>query len=175
MSRNFTCPPTVYIVDFEAFKHGAEDYRLKELCIMDASRPMKQRHYTFMPTCRWEELSPEQKRTYSYLTRDLHRLSWNEGTERFCEECLKIDLRRFVSSNNIARSVFYVLGQAKVDYLKQLFPDFTFVNYQAAYGVTLRELPDAPSHVACTYRNHGKHCAFLKCVRVYLHFVSLYI
>jgi len=166
--------PTVYIIDFEAFKHGDEDYQLKELCIIDASCPMKQLHYTFLPPCKWEELSSEQKRTYTYLTREHHRLSWNEGYVRYCRECLRNDVARFIKSSHVHSSMFYVMGREKTRFLQSLFPDYRFMNYQEVHNVSMRDLPEAPDHIVCNYRNHGKHCAVLKCTRILLHFISLY-
>jgi hypothetical protein len=166
---------SVFFIEFEAFQHGNEDFHIKELCLMDAAKPMRQLHYIYRPPHQWESLSLEHKRTYNYQSRMLHRMSWNEGYTRFCTECLRRDVDQWMNGNTHRTSIIYVLGQQKVDYLQRLLPNCNIVNYQTAFNVTLKDLPDAPGHACCIYRNHGTHCAVLKCLRMYLYFVSLYI
>ena len=177
MSRcsNVLYPPSVFFIDFEAFQHGAEDFSIKELCVIDMARPMKQLYYLYLPPCSWDSLNRDQKRSYSYEYLHLHKLSWDEGYARFCAACLRRDMQNWLfPTTNRETSVFYVMGRQKADYLQRLLPDLKFVNYQEAFNVaSLKELCALPSHVRCIHRVHGEHCAMLKCYRMYMHFMSL--
>ena len=167
-------PPSVYFIDFEAFQHGDEDFNVKELCIIYVAKPNKQLYYLYLPPCLWNSLTREQQRTYQYANRDIHKLSLDEGYVRFCTECLQRDMDRFLfTTSNRELSVFFVMGRQKTKFLQRMLPDYKFINYQDAFGVrSSRHLPEAPECVRCMHRVHGKHCAVLKCFRMYMHFMS---
>lgn len=164
---------SVFFVDFEAFQHGDEDFQLKEIAIMDAARPQRVIHFVYLPPYEWECLSEAQKATYSYERRKLHHLHWQEGTLHFCNECLLRELDRWFLKYADEDAVFYTMGQQKVAFLQKILPGFNVVNYAAVHNVTLKSLPLAPANMKCLYRNHGNHCAILKCYRLYLHFIAV--
>ena len=168
-------PPTVYLMDFQGFQHGTEDFTIKELCILDVSKPTRPFHTLFLPPCCWYQLSREQKHTYHYQTRSLHKLGWDEGYTRFCKECLVRDMDRWLfTTSNRDLSVFYVMGAQKAEYLQRLLPDYKILNYQEAFNVRSRsDLPDAPPTARCVHRDHGDYCAVKKCYTMYWHFLSL--
>lgn len=158
----------VFFIDFEGFQHGDEDFRLKELCLMDASNPLRYMLYVFKPDCEWECLTPEQQRTYTYCTRHLHELSWNEGLSHFCSTCFGTVMR---DAFKLSRTIFYVIGTQKAAYLRRILPGAIIVDYSQRFNVTLKGLPRASPFVNCIYRNHGReHCAMIKCYRLYLHY-----
>lgn len=165
-------PITTLFIDFEAFQHGEEDFRIKELCILEASTPLKPLYFLFKPPCAWDLLSPDQRRTYRYEEKHIHGLCWGEGQTRYCANCVWHYIKKsfpLVSADAKEDHICYVLGQQKADFLRKEFPQLTIIEY----NVTLKELPHAPSHITCVYRVHGgrEHCAMLKCYRL----LSLYL
>ena len=175
MPRNDMLPPTVYLVDFQGFQHGFEDFIIKELCIIDVSKPARPLHTLYLPPRCWNQLSRQQKRTYYYQTRRLHQIGWDEGYVRFCKECLQRDMERWLfTKNNSSMSVFYVMGQQKAAILQRLLPDYKIVNYQEAFNVkSCNDMPKAPSYARCAHREHGDYCAVKRCFSMYIHFTSL--
>ena len=159
----------VFFIELEAFKHGhSEDYLLKELAIIDASRSMRMLHYLFRAPCEWQMLTTDQKRTYNYIRRHLHKLSWNEGIMRFCPTCINADIQRWFAPPTDA--VFYTMGAEKTAFLKSIFPNLNIINYAAVFNISLIGLPESPRNLVCHYRDHGDHCATLKCVRLCIHY-----
>ena len=172
MSRSDLLPPTVYLIDFQGFQHGSEEFVIKEMCILDVSKPTRPLHTVYLPPCCWFELSREQKRTYHYQSRALHKLGWDEGNMRFCKECLLRAMDRWLFNTNSRNlSVFYVMGHQKAEILQRLRPECNIVNYQEAYN--LRALPEATSTARCVHREHGDYCAVKKCYAMYWHFITL--
>ena len=79
----------IYFIDFEAFQYGrGGEYKIKELCILDAGRPYNYLYYLFRQDMTWSAISPEEQRNYNYQTRCIHRLHWEEGHSVFCRECI---------------------------------------------------------------------------------------
>ena len=113
-----------------------------------------------------------KKRTYHYQSRALHKLGWDEGTMRFCQECLLRAMDSWLfKTNSRSLSVFYVMGHQKAEILQHLLPECNIVNYQEAYN--LRTLPEATSTARCVHREHGDYCAVKKCYAMYWHFITL--
>ena len=87
MSRvNNMLPPSIFFIDFEAFQHGGVDFIIKELCIIDVAKPMKQLYYLYLLPCDWDTLTHDQRRTYNYAYGALHKLGWDEEYMCFCTE-----------------------------------------------------------------------------------------
>jgi len=171
----------VFFIDFEAFQHGKdEDFIIKELAIIDSNNPLRSACYVFLPHCSWESLSAEHRRTYNYLERRLHRLTWNEGTLRYCTRCLQNDIAYFFTGSSVDKAIFYTMGEQKAEFLRREFPHMHIEDYGNAFvsninrkneNLTIKKLPRAPQHISCTYRNHSReHCALLKCYRMYMHY-----
>lgn len=161
---------SVLFADFEAFQHGDESFRIKELCILDKASPMKPLYFLFKPPCAWNMLTREQKRTYTYEERCIHGLVWSEGHTRYCASCVWHYMKRaFPSLTDTSSYCCYVIGRQKADFLRKELPFLNIVEYD----ITLKELPHAPSHLICQHRAHGRdHCAMLKCYRLLLHYNS---
>ena len=156
----------MYFIDFEAFQHGAEDFQVKELCIMDATTPKRSMSYTFQPPRPWQWLTTNEKRTYEYATNHLHKLSWNEGCGNSCPSCVQKHIIQFFG----ASSIFYAIGRQKTEFLQRHLPKLIIIDYGECYSVTLKDLPPVPDTFRCMYREHGRvHCAAIKCYRLYLH------
>lgn len=157
-----------YFVDFEAFQHGTERFLIKELCIIDVDRPLTPLYFIFRSPKAWDSLNSQQQMTYRYQSQHLHHLEYSEGVSLFCKTCVA----RFIKLTfpNCLAGIFYVMGTQKFDYLRNKFPCFNWCEYN---GVTLNTLPTIPTNIQCFHRDHGEHCACLKCYRLYQHYITL--
>ena len=159
-----------YFIDFEGFQHGAGEYCLKELCIMSIDQPLFPLYYLFEAPRKWQDLHQEEKVTYSYVTNNYHELDWDEGQTRYCSNCIMNHVQHhFPYWQN---GIFYVMetqnNGPKYKFLKQEFPELNLVNY----NITFNNLPTLPPNISCLHRNHGPHCAFLKCLKMVVHYTS---
>lgn len=153
--------PTYYI-DFEAFQHGDGPFILKELCIMENQDNYL--YYLFRPEENCADMSPELQQTFTYLTNHVHGLYWEEGITRYCNTCVAHRVTH--AFPHWHEATFMVLDRPsgpKVTFLKNEFPQLNIVH---AYNVTFNTLPDA-DEFWCPYRNHGKHCSFIKCCQLH--------
>ena len=152
-------------IDFEAFQDRNGDFMIKELCLLDADRPLTPLYFLFTPTEPWHELSEDRKTSAHFLTQHFHHLQWEEGNTRFCANCLMHHIRSvFPQCDN---SIFYIMESKasgpKYHFIKSVFPELNLVNY----NVKLDGLPTPPDNIVCPYRQHGRHCAYLKCLGMY--------
>lgn len=161
----------VFFLDFEGFKHGQDQMRIKELCVINADQPWDPLYYVFrFEENEWNMLSADEQKTHNYASRRLHKLHWLDGICRYCKECIFYHLRQKFPRWN--EGIFYVLDTAngpKVQFLTQEFPELRIVNYN---GLTFKTLPEPRFQMICPFRDHGKHCAFRKCQQLFTHFTS---
>jgi hypothetical protein len=158
--------PEVLFLDFEAFQHGAEDYRVKELCVLDVKKPLKPLSFVYKQTIPWDLLTPQQRRTYSYEEFNFHQLSWEEGNSLYCAQCLLLAIKEAFPLATQKDTICYVLGQQKAKFMQNELPLLNIVEYKNK----LSDLPCILSHYSCTYRDHSvNHCAVLKCYQMYMH------
>lgn len=161
----------VLFADFEAFQHGDEGFKVKELCFLSTKSPLRPLYFIFKPTTQWESLSEEQRRTYAYEERFIHHLSWGEGTTHYCGNCVRRDVERAFLHHTDGNHICYVLGRQKAEFLRAELPKLNIVEYD--YVNSFKTLPRAASHLICCYRMHGReHCAVLKCYRLLSHYLS---
>lgn len=158
-----------YIVDFEAFQHGSEDFRLKELCIIDVDKPLQPLYFIFKHRKQWDHLKSEHQKTYTYQMHHLHKLKYEEGHTFYCRTCIWRKIRDvFPSCTN---GIFYVYGQQKVHFLSAEFPKVVWRHYDfVPRYADLLMLPY--QNVVCIHRPHGQRCACLKVYRLYNDYVS---
>jgi hypothetical protein len=154
-------------IDFEAFKHGDEDFIIKELCILDTEQPLSPLYFLFKPTVTWDCLSRDQQRTYAYLEHNIHRLAWSEGHARYCRHCVFHYIEE--AFPNVHNTTCYILGHQKVTFLRREFPELNITEYTDVNS--FKDLPRAPSHLNCIYRHHSReHCAVIKSYQLYTHY-----
>ena len=157
----FTTTMGAIFVDFEAFQHGSsERYKLKELCVLSADRPLTPLYFLFRGSPAWEELDEDHRKTLEY----------SEGVVTFCKSCVARMIK--VSFPEWIDCIFYVMGMQKVKYLRYKFPMFHWCEYN---GVSLNTLPTLTHNIGCLHRPHGDHCACLKCYKLYHHYVTSFI
>ena len=150
-----------FFVDFEAFQHGQESFKLKELCIINLDSPLAPTHYVFRPSKSWEQLDPRQQKTYHYITQRLHHLTYNEGSVYYCKQCIWTSIKRLFPTWR--SGTFYVMGDQKKRFLEQEYPKLKWNLYRED------TLPELPANITCPLRDHGKHCAYTKCYRMCHH------
>ena len=107
--------------------------------------------------------------TISYQSRKIHHLKWHEGGSRYCSNCVMYRIRNDFPS--WCSGIFYVMdccnGQ-KVKFLMHEFPELNIVNY----NMTFKNLPCISRNITCIHREHGHHCAYLKCMRLCCHYMN---
>lgn len=162
-----------FFIDFEGFqdKSGSE-YIIKELAIIELHHPYDYLHWVFKPTKPWRDFTEKDKKSNAFLINHHHGIDYNEGATRFCSGCVMHQIEQKYPDCN--RSVFYIMegvvNGIKVQTLKRLFPKLNVVNY----NINMKNLPVLQSNIRCPHRDHGYHCAYLKCVGLiqhYLHFM----
>ena len=134
---------------------------------MDVDRPLQPLYFLFKGHKKWETLTSGEQQTYSYQRRYLHRIGWEEGFSRYCRKCVWYHIKEYFS--HIRNSIVYVMGEQKMRFLQQEFSTLNFCEY----NVTFPLLPQIAPNIACFYRDHGEHCACLKCFRLYTHYITL--
>jgi len=156
-----------YIIDFEAFQHGDEQFKIKELCVLDVDRPLAPLYVLYEADRSWDSLTSSEQKTYSYQRRHVHHLGWEEGDRRYCPVCLMHYI--MVDFPQCRNSIFYVMGEQKLKFLQQQLPKLNFCEY----NIVFEQLPPIAHNISCFHRNHGEHCACLKCYRLYTHYITL--
>lgn len=161
-----------YFVDFEAFQHGTEKYKIKEMCVIDVNRPLSPLYFIFSLTAAlkpWDQLGLEQRKTYDYQSQHLHRLTYGEGVIPYCKTCIwRMIKHTFPTCIN---GIFYVIGSQKCAHLMNEFPKLNWCEYCLRNWNS--DLPKIPPNISCLHRPHGDHCACLKCYRLYQHYITL--
>ena len=155
---------TTFFIDYEGFQCGLSSPIMKELTIICVESPQNPLYFNFTSPCVWEALSEEQRRTYHYQTTRLHRIQWYEGYTRYCKECLWYHFN--MAFPQWMFGIFYVMDRRnglKINSLRREFPQLNIVPYTSA---TFRTLPDLTDHHKCPYRDHGKHCSYIKCLKL---------
>ena len=157
-----------YFIDFEAFQHGEEHYRIKELCILDVDRPLSPLYFIFAADKSWDALRISQQKTYSFQSRHIHGLGYDEGVTLYCSSCVARLMKQ--TFPNCLNGIFYVMGLQKMNFLITQFPKFNFCEYHVTFNI----LPQIAHNISCLHRNHSaEHCACLKCYRLYQHYITL--
>lgn len=158
-----------FFIDFEAFQHEGETI-IKELCIMECNRPLLPIYYIFSPPYDYKNIEYPMKKSISWQTKNFHYLHWSEGDRIFCPCCVMRHIKEIFPAWDLG--IFYVMESVidgpKVKTLKDAFPLLDIVNY----NVTFKSLPPVPANISCFYREHGDHCAYLKCMRMLQHYTD---
>ena len=153
-------------IDIEAFRDDNANYVIKELCIMDVCSMFEPLVYVFRPNMLWRNLTDKAKTVNGFLIRHRHGLQWHEGNSYFCTQCIGKDIcDRF----DIRNTMFYVKDQIdgqKFTTLHLLFPELNMTTYSISTDSVV------PDNIICPYREHGPYCAYRKCLKLCVDFVS---
>ena len=50
-----------YIIDFEAFQHGDEQFKIKEICVLDVDRPLAPLYVLYEADRSWDSLTSSEQ------------------------------------------------------------------------------------------------------------------
>lgn len=101
------------VIDFQGFQLQPHSFVVKELAFYDVDMCYHAR-WSFKPPHPWEHLSRRRQKTYDWVTRNCHGMSWESG------ELPYSDLRYILLSIFITYSTIYVKGIEKVKFLEKL-------------------------------------------------------
>ena len=154
-------------LDIKGFTKSNGSFRPKELCIIDSDRSTTPLYFLFQSRCEWDMLK-EEDRTH-YMLQNMHQLAWDEGTSRFCRTCINFHIRQ--SFPSYKKRIVYMLSDNSpyVDFIKTHFPALNLLLYPSSF----EQLSTPACFMRCPYREHGEHCAYLICMRMYHDFTSI--
>ena len=126
---------------------------------MDTHNMLNPLHYVYLPTIKWKEFSSKTKSTNIYLIKNHHKLSWEEGKSFFCQSCIYSKLN--------LNDIYYVVGDdKKLATMQNLFPQLKLILYKPQKRL------EVPANITCPYKDHGEKCAYLKCLKYVVDYVS---
>lgn len=156
-------PPLFIAVEGFKTRGGGDEFKIKELCILDANKPLAPLYFTFKFTRQWCSLKDADKTFFHTQTRDRHQLIWDEGESRFCPSCVEFHIRQ--SFPAYKSQIFYMLacGLVEIDFVRMKLPMLNIM----LYDTPQYSLPSLAHNILCPYREHGYFCAYLTCMRLY--------
>lgn len=141
------------VIEFEGFQVNTNDFVVKELAFYSVDFGYHGL-WSFLPPHSWEQLSPKERKTFAWLTRNLHGLRWDSGDLPFSY------LEPILSSLFISYETIYSKGLEKVKFLEYLsgqkifnLDDFNCPKISFFHTSTVK----CPNH-----KTHFKHCALTK-------------
>lgn len=155
---------SVFFIDFEAFQDNDANYLIKEMCIMNVNNILEPFYYMFVMSEEIGSFSKSTQRTNDYLRRWRHHLLWNEG------DCIFDANKVLKELQAIDNSLFYVndeLGGKKIYTVKKIFPNLRILNYNCS-NINGK----IPENISCPRYNHGECCAYKKCLKLCVHYLS---
>lgn len=158
-------------IDYEAFVSNGK-HIIKELCVINVDNPFSPLYYLFSPQIKYSELSASDKMTNYYLSTNHHYIPYCNGSVKFCKECIASHIKDVFPF--VENSIVYVLEPKgsdgkKLKTLMEIFPTLNLVAYNFK---KMTDLPLPPPNVVCPYMDHGLHCAYMKCLRMYLDYIN---
>ena len=157
---------SVFFIDIEAFQDDNADYLIKELCIMNVDNILQPFHYMFDMTESMGSLSKRAQTTNEYLRLWRHHLRWIDGDSNFDPSRILNDLKSIPND-----ALFYVndhVNGKKINTLNKYLPNFRIVNYNLNEPSQL----NIPDNIFCPYYNHGDYCAYKKCLKLCVQYLS---
>jgi len=139
------------VIDFEGFQLVSGHFIVKELAYAAANSIGV---WTFQPPYPHSRLSNREKVQYSWVTRNLHQIHWNEGELPYCK------LRIILNSLFDLFPNIYVKGLEKKIFLE-------FLSGRECYNLTDLSCPKIKNFIPlnCQCPTHGidfPHCALVK-------------
>lgn len=107
------------IIDVQGFKDIHNSFILKELCMYYETGEYQ--NFIIKSPYAYERLSNCEKRQVKWLQKHYHGISWNEGSISFKS------VKHFVLNNISMKSLVYVKGLEKTEYIKKLINNKTLV------------------------------------------------
>lgn len=143
------------VLDFEGFELKPGCFVVKELVIRGVGDNF-QGHWLFLPPSSWESLSDKQRLIFSWVTRNMHNLSWYSGEISYSH----FQTILFSIAQNYTE--IFVKGLEKKKFLQKLISN-TIHNLEDWQCPKLKNLPQ--TNVLCfIHPLHFNHCALVKAV-----------
>lgn len=141
------------VVDFEGFQLKPGCFVIKEFAFWGINDD-KFGHWMFEPPVPWKKLTNCQKKTCSWLTRNLHNISWDFGDIPYMK------FQSILCSLVQSYSTIFVKGLEKKCFLQKLTRQ-SFYNLE---DIQCPNFKDLHSHnISCFYHDrHSSHCALMK-------------
>ena len=109
------------VIDLQGFQLTPHSFVVKELAFYDINNGYHGR-WSFKPPHPWEDLSPSKQKSYAWVTRNLHGMSWKSGKLPYKT------FRRILMSLFTSYDIIYVKGLEKANFLKKFSADLNIVN-----------------------------------------------
>lgn len=151
------------VIDIQAFVGPQDEYLPKEICVLSVNHPYSD-SWVIGPPCRFSELDFSTRRQNNWLSRNYHRLNWEDG------EVPPFSLPMLLNRATANASVVYVRGREKSIYLSKII-SVPVVNLEG-YSPALKRL-EAPRNL-CLF--HGVvTCELYKCAIQNAHKIKQWI
>ena len=134
-----------YIIDFQGFKISANEYIIREFCLVacDATLIL---HCLLKLPCERSDLAVGYQRQVDWLTNNLHGLEWNI-TNGFSV----LHVRHLVAQCCERGSIFYCKGNEKMSVLRKILQLANVTNLEDQACPALRTLQFKVDTTNCTY------------------------
>lgn len=141
------------VLDFEGFQLKPGCFVIKELAIRGVGNNF-QGHWLFSPPSSWESLSDKQRLIFSWVTRNMHNLSWNSGEIPYSH------LQTILLSIAKNYTEIFVKGLEKKKFLQKLISN-TIHNLEDWQCPKFDNLAQ-PNVICFIHPFHFNHCALVK-------------
>lgn len=143
------------VIDFEGFLLRPGCFVIKELAFQGLDDGFFG-HWIFLPPIPWESLNSRQKATFTWLTKNLHKIPWNSG------EIPYVQFQKILFSLTRTYSEIFVKGLEKKVFLEKLM-GCVIHNLE---DVSCPKVDDLPlQNITCFFHAHQfEHCALVKAV-----------
>lgn len=140
------------VLDFEGFQLKADCFIIKELAFYSINEG-HHACWSFLPPMPWETLSRFHQKSFAWVIRNKHHLSWNSGVLPYCA------LRYILHYLSSAYSTIYVKGTEKLSFLERLMNG----NLRSLNCPKIKDLPLSVISIKCNLHSQQVHsCALLK-------------
>lgn len=149
------------VIDFQGFQLAPHSFVVKELAFYDIHHDYHGR-WSFQPPYAWEKLSARKQKTYTWIIRNVHGMSWESGDLPYTA------LRRILMFLFEAYDTIYVKGLEKVKFLQKLSPsNITNLNDMKCPKIQNLRIPT----VKCPFHKPQFHYCALNKVAAFSSFV----
>lgn len=146
-----------YVCDIQCFKSLANNYIMKEVCVVGVDNGVFFHCIVKPPTC-YDRLSPEMKKRVDYVTKNIHGLPWDNGSIEEKDVIKKI--RKILRKADRV----YIKGSERVQYLRNIldFPDDIVIDLDIFDYRGSRQLTDRFRFQKCS-KYETAHTTYDRC------------
>lgn len=147
-----------FVLDFQGFKSGNNDFIVKEMAIISIDGQIYELQL-FQPPCSFSELPSDVKKQVLWLEKQYHGLYWGSGFRQYS------DLKDIFKGLNIDGNV-YVKGKEKQQFVVKLLSDYS-VNVIDLEDLGCPSLTELKQQVQlntmkpCSFNHNFSNCAYI--------------